>query len=152
MDRRLWGYALRFILLHVLTYTAAGIIFYQLQDYAEAFQTMEAFELFRPLDDPFVAAAMPIQIVRGALLALLLYPFYDAFTRRKHGWLLAFGVLYGFTAIGSAIFIPDLVETIVVERTAAHLVVGVPEITVQMLLFSWLFVAWERRRIRKAAG
>ena len=28
-----WGYFVRFTLLHVLTYTVIGVIFYQLQDY-----------------------------------------------------------------------------------------------------------------------
>ncbi len=38
MDRRLWGCALRFILLHVLTYTAAGIIFYPVKTTQKRFR------------------------------------------------------------------------------------------------------------------
>ncbi|KUG20273.1 MAG: hypothetical protein KO206_02675 [Methanomicrobiaceae archaeon] len=81
----------------------------------------------------------------------MLYPFYAAFVEREHGWLLLFSALFGLTALGSPGFIPDLIGDIVAEASVARLIAGLPEIAVQMLLFSWLLVRWERRSYRDAA-
>lgn len=55
------GYVARFTVLHVLTYLVIGTIFFELQDYDAAFAIQGQFELYRPLDDPIVALALPIQ-------------------------------------------------------------------------------------------
>lgn len=75
MNSRLRGYVFRFSSLHLLTYAVIGIVFMTLQDYEAAFAVQEQFEVFFPLDDPLIAAALPVQIIRGGLPALLLYPF-----------------------------------------------------------------------------
>lgn len=145
------GFTLRFTLLHVVSYTLVGIIFMLLQDYAAAFESQPQFELFRPLDDPMVGAALPIQIVRGALLALFLYPFYAVFMRPRHGWLWIFSLIFGLTALGSAILIPEVVTLIAEGGAFAQFVeFGLPEVFVQMLIFSWLLFIWERRSLQKA--
>lgn len=149
MSKRCGGYFIRFIILHVLTYTVIGVIFFQLQDYERAFKVQEYFELFRPLDHPLVMYSMFIQILRGAILVALLYPFHNSFMKEKRGWLLLFTILFGLTAFGSLVSIPNFIERItevsffqaVLENT-----VGLPEIIVQILLFSCLFIRWEKKR------
>ncbi len=152
MSKRCGGYFIRFTILHVLTYTVIGVIFFQLQDYERAFKVQEYFELFRPLDHPLVMYSMFIQILRGAILAALLYPFQNIFMKEKQGWLLLFTILFGLTALGSLVSIPNFIERItevsffqaVLENT-----VGLPEIIVQILLFSCLFIRWEKKRNKK---
>jgi len=148
-EGRLGGYLIRFILLHVITYAVVGGIFFELQSYEEAFAVQEQFELYRPLDDPVVAAAIPIQIVRGGLLALLFYPLYGAVIKKGHGWLLLFGWMFGLTALGAPNFFAGFCEGLVNGKPVAQLLVGPIEIVVQMLLFSGLLFLWERRVFRR---
>lgn len=147
VHRGLRGYLLRFILLHVLTYGVIGGLFFTLQGYAEAFATQERFALYRPLDDPLVAAALPLQIVRGALIAFLLYPFYSTFMSSRRGWLLLFGLLFGLTALCTPRFVPGLMADFAAGTPPADLLLGPLEITLQMLLFSVILFLWERRRM-----
>lgn len=143
---KILGYVGRFSLIHVLTYVVAGLIFMKLQNYVDVFSTSEAFANFRPLDSPIVRAAALFQFLRGSFFALLLYPFYDTIISSKRGWLMLFGVLWGFTLIGSVSATPSSIEGLIYTKIplAEHLI-GIPEVTTQMLAFSWLFFKWERR-------
>jgi hypothetical protein len=151
---RLRSYVPRFVLLYVAVYIVAGMLFYQLSGYEEALAEMEAFELFRPLESPAMGAAVFFgQFIRGSLLALMLFPFAEPCVRRqRRGGLLFFAVFFGTTALGGPVFIPDMFSGIG-DFTAGEffreLSAGVPEILVQILLFSLLFVAWMRRGVRR---
>jgi hypothetical protein len=136
----------RFSVVHVLTYVIAGLIFMKLQNYGDVFSKSEIFANFRPLDSPIVRAAALIQFLRGGFFAILLYPFYDTIIKNKRGWLILFSVLWGFTFIGSVSATPGSIEGLIYTKTplVEHLV-GVPEVTIQMLAFSWIFFIWERQ-------
>ncbi len=153
-DRLNKGYLGRFTLLHIITYWAIGMAFYQLQGYEEALATMEVFELYRPLESFLMVAVVFFgQVVRGLILAVLLLPFHSIFMRKRHGWLLLFGLLWMVTGIGSVLFSPELLGSLSSGEALAgsirELEIGVPEITVQMLAFSWLFWKWEKRITEK---
>lgn len=145
---RFSGFIGRFTLLHVLTYALAGILLFTLQNYEEAFAVQQQFELFRPLDHPLVMAAIPIQILRGGLLAAFFFPFYGTFIKR--GWSVLFGLVLGLIALGSPGFIPGLLSDMVSGKPFAEFLIGPVEIVVQMLLFSTLLYLWERRSFKKA--
>ena len=153
IQRKVTGYLKRFTLLHVISYWFVGMLFYQLTGYEEALATMEAFELFRPLESlAMVGVVFFGQIFRGGILAMLLYPFYSTFMKKKLGWLLLFALIYGLTALGSATFLPEFIVGTAALTTFAEFIdsmkIGIPEITVQMLVFSWLLFKWERRKNR----
>lgn len=147
------GAMLRFVTLHVGTYVLAGVVFMMLQDYATAFATQEQFAHFRPLDDPMMALAIPLQIPRGLLLGFCLAPFVRVAIGRRRGWLLLFSALFGATALVTAGLASTLVGVVTSDVDVAELGVGLPELVVQMGLFAWLFLAWERRsgRVRRRA-
>jgi hypothetical protein len=152
-SRRPRGYLPRFVLLYVAIYLVAGMLFYQLAGYEQAFAEMEVFELYRPLENPAMGAAVFFgQFLRGTMLALLLSPFVGSCLAARFGGLRFFALYFGTTALGGPIFIPDLfsgVGEISAAQFLTELAAGVPEITVQMLLFSLLFIAWQKRRIRR---
>lgn len=152
MNRRLLGYFTRFVVLHVITYALVGILLFVLQSYEEAFAVEGQFELYRPLDHPLVAAAIPLQIFRGGLLAFFIYPFYDTFVSRKRGWVLLFGLTFGLIALGGPNFLTGVLTDIVSRKPLTQFLIGPVEITVQMLLFSVLLFLWERRRVNKDAA
>ncbi|REL37737.1 hypothetical protein DYD21_08115 [Rhodohalobacter sp. SW132] len=142
------GYTYRFTLVHLITYWAIGVLFYQFAGYEEALESMEIFELWRPLETvSTVLLVLFGQLFRGTLLALLLYPFYQTYMRKKHGWLYLFLLLFGLTALGSPIFIP---EFLVFEGSLAEFfegfLIGIPEIFSQMMVFSAMFFYWERKK------
>ncbi len=140
------GYVLRFALVHVLTYTAIGILFMCLQNYAGVFATSKHFANYRPTDSPIVRAAPLLQFLRGSFFALILSPFYQRIVESKRGWLMLFGVLWGFTLIGSVSAAAGSIEGMIyTNATLAEHLIGTPEVTVQMLLFSVLFFLWERK-------
>lgn len=144
---RLRSYVGRFTFLHVIIYWVVGSLFYQISGYEEALATMEIFELYRPLENfGMVAVVFFGQIFRGAILALLLYPFYDIYMRTERGWLLLFGLLFGLKVLVVVIFIPTALAELL------DLAIGIPEIITQTLVFSLLFFAWERRRNKKTAA
>jgi hypothetical protein len=146
----LWGYLARFAVIHTITYVVAGVVFMNLQSYAEVFEVSQQFAHFRSLDSPIVRAAPLIQLLRGGFFALLLYPFYETIVWKKRGWLALFGLLFGLTYIGAVAATPGSIEGLIYTRAPLieHLV-GVPEVIVQALVFSWLFVRWERSRFDK---
>ena len=146
IKRDFWGYLGRFSLVHVVTYLVAGLIFMNLMGYREQFSSSEVYSNFRSLDSAIVRAAPLIQILRGAFLALVLFPFSNVIINSKRGWLKLFGVLWGLTLIGAVAATPGSIEGLIYTKTAIidHLL-GLPEVTFQMLIFSWLFFVWERR-------
>lgn len=136
-----------FILLHVITYLLMGILFMTLQDYSEAFATQERFAMMRPLDSLIVGMGPVLQIFRGALLALFVYPLFAKIMNHKNEWLLLFAVMFGFTALSSYHFIPELVHT-AGEQSLADIAIGTVEVAVQMFVFSFLLYKWEKRSER----
>jgi len=142
------GYTFRYTLLHLIVYIIVGSLFYEISGYEEALATMEAFALWRDLESiGMVAAVFFGQIFRGAILALLYYPFYSTYMKKPHGWLLLFGLLFGLQVIPIMFVIPESLTVMLLEAA-----VGLPEIVTQTLVFALLFFAWERRRNRKIAS
>jgi len=84
------------------------------------------------------------------LLAWFVTPFVPALVRRRGGGLLLFALLFGTTALGSASIVPGLLGATPTRLTLSTLLVGIPEVATQMLVFSLAFVAWESRRARRA--
>lgn len=149
-SRNTLGYIGRFALTHVLTYVIVGIIFMKVQDYQGVFSKSEIFSNYRSLESPIVKAAALFQFLRGSLFALILYPFYNTIIKNKRGWLILFSILWGFTFIGSVSATPGSIEGLIYTMTplSEHLI-GMPEVTFQMLTFSWLFFTWERKSNEK---
>ncbi len=149
------GYFPRFLILYVALYLVVGMLFYQLTGYEQALAEMEAFELYRPLENPAMGAAVFLgQFLRGTLLALLLAPFIGSCLSFRFGGLRFFGLYFGSTALGGPLFIPDLFSdlgTVSAAQFMKELFAGVPEITAQILLFSLIFIAWQRRRSQRQA-
>lgn len=148
MHTRLKGYLTRFTLTHVGTYLVCGLIAFYLAGYTEPFQSPEMSGLMRPTDSPIVRAAVLFQFFRGALLGLFIYPFYDTMIKSKLGWLKLFGLLWGLTLIGAVNAGGGSIEGLIYTTMSlqAHLI-GIPEVTIQMLAFAWLFVRWEQKAI-----
>ncbi|MDD5492319.1 MAG: hypothetical protein PHV60_06540, partial [bacterium] len=87
--------------------------------------------------------AAPAQIIRGLLLATAIYPFRAVILESRYGWLKLFWLMFVLTGIGAVITGPGSIEGFLYTRFAYNPLIGLPEITLQMLVFSWLF--WKRQ-------
>jgi hypothetical protein len=134
---------LKTVIVHTITYFAAGFLAYTLGGYEEAFSEPPVSYLMRPTSDPWVMAGPLFQPVRGVIFALAFYPLRTVLFARRRGWLilwwllLALGVLSTFgPAPGS---VEGLIYTIIPPLAQ---ILGLWEVLLQSLLFSIILVYW----------
>jgi hypothetical protein len=150
-QKNLKGYIIRFTLVHLFTYWVVGGIFYELTGYNDALETMEIFNLWRPMESlNTVLLVFFGQIFRGTLLAVLLYPFYKIYIDKKSGWAQLYLLMIGLTILGSPLFLTEFIDfNGSIAEFIKSLAVGIPEIFSQMLMFSLIFFFWQRRSENK---
>ncbi|NPV54195.1 MAG: hypothetical protein HPY71_11840 [Firmicutes bacterium] len=140
------GFLGRFTVVHVLTYLVFGLFFMVITRYFEYFASDPLLrEIMRPQDSAIVRLAVVFQILRGALLGLAFYPFRGVILEPPYGWLKLFMALWILTWIGAVVTGPGSIEGYIYTKFRFDIAVGLPEITTQMLVFSYLFVRWEQR-------
>ncbi len=140
-------FTLRYIAVHTLTYLAFGIFFMLVSGYFEYFKSDPIFDLvMKPSDSLSVGLAPLAQVLRGALLALVIYPYREVIIRRKLGWLKLFFLLFVLTSIGAVITGPGSIEGFLYTRFSFNPFIGYPEIALQMLAFSCLFCRWQGKK------
>jgi hypothetical protein len=130
---------------HTIAYFAAGIFALLVLKYNETFG-VGILSFMRPTDSSWVAAGAGLQIIRGALLALFLYPFSTIFINTKKGWvkfwLLSFGLSYLLTfsaAIGS------FEGFIYTNFPMRYHLLGIPEVLLYLTLFTILMWGWYKK-------
>jgi hypothetical protein len=139
----------RVMALQMVTYFLAGIAAYSLFDYKTLFSTGPLRDFMRPVDSVWVAIGPGLQFVRGALFALVLYPFAAVFLSRKRGWLTLWGLFLGLAILGTAGPTPGSLEGVIYTKlTLGSHLRGLPEVVTQTLLFSLGLVAWCHRPAR----
>jgi hypothetical protein len=131
------------VVVHTVTYFAAGILAFTLGDYEKTFSEPPLSYFMRPTSDPWIMAGPLFQPIRGLVFALAFYPLRDVLFDRPRGWLIlwwllvALGVLSTFgPAPGS---IEGLIYTIVPPVSQ---VLGLWEVLLQSLMFSFVLVYW----------
>lgn len=128
---------------HTVTYFVAGVIAYFAFDYRALFGTGPLAQFVKPMDSPWIAAGPGLQVVRGLVFALALYPFRRVFLDVSRGWLKLWGLLVGLAILSTAGASPGSIEGFFYTRLplSAHLR-GLPEVLGQTAAFSALLVAW----------
>lgn len=143
-------FTLRFIAVHTLTYLASGIFFMLVSGYFEHFKNDPILDLvMKPSDSLSVGLAPLVQVLRGALLALAVFPFRDVIFGKKAGWLKLFLLLFVLTGIGAVITGPGSIEGFLYTRFSFNPLIGYPEIALQMLAFSLLFCCWQGKSLQQ---
>jgi hypothetical protein len=127
---------------HTIAYMLAGLFAISVMRYDEFFG-VGALSFMRPTDSPWVAAGPGLQVIRGALLALVLIPFRSIFIETKKGWLkfwiLTFGLSYLFTLSAATGSFEGVIYTNIPLKF--HLI-GIPEIVLYITLFSVFMWGW----------
>ena len=145
-DVTLRQFLVRVTCCHVVTYFVAGVLAYTLLDYETLFQSEGLSELMRPTSSKWVAAGPALQVVRGVIFALALFPFRRTFLNESSGWLKLWGLLVGLAILSTAGPAPGSVEGLIYTKIPlTRQLIGLPEVVLQTLAFSALLVAWHRK-------
>lgn len=137
------AFAWRVISLQMLTYFICGLLAFFILDYREAFEQTDLRFLMLPTDSPWVAAGPALQVIRGLLFALVLYPLAGEFMRRANGALVLWSLFLGLAILGTCGPSPGSFEGMIYTKLpiGMHLF-GLPEVVLQTLLFSTGLVWW----------
>ena len=142
-------FALKVIVVHCMTYIVMGMIMSNVFNYRELFQREIIRDYMLPLDahTPF---AILFQPVRGLLFAIALWPIRETLLEKKHSWLIVWVIFLVFGIFSTTAAAPGSIEGILYSKIPGwyHLI-GLPEITLQTLLFSWLLIAWDKGQFAK---
>jgi len=130
---------------HTIAYFIAGIFAILVLRYDEIFGK-GALSFMRSTDSPWVAAGPGLQVIRGLLLSLFLFPFRSVFFESKNGWikfwLLSFGLSYLLTISAATGSFEGVIYTIIPIKY--HLI-GLPEIILYMTLFTVFMWGWYKK-------
>lgn len=131
---------------HMVSYFVAGLLAYTLMDYKGLFQTPGLSQLMLPIDSPWIAAGPALQVFRGLVLAVVLYPFRRVFLDESKGWLKLFVLVVGLSVLSPSGPAPGSLEGLLYTKlTLMQHLRGLPEVVLQNLMFAWAFVAWTLR-------
>ncbi len=146
---RFRAFAWRVISLHMLTYFIFGILAYFFLDYRKVFETTDLRYLMIPTTSPWVAAAPALQVFRGLLFALVLYPLAAEFIWRRNGALVLWGLFLGLAILGTCGPSPGSFEGLVFTKIPWQIqLLGLLEVVPQTLFFSLGLVWWCRKPAR----
>ncbi len=128
---------------HVITYFIAGIIAFNLFNYTEAFGTGDMAVLMKPVDSPWVMAGTALNIFRGILFGIVLWPFRTVLLETKYGWLYLFGLFLGLAILGTSGPAPGSFEGMIYTNfPVLDQIIGLRETVFQTLLFSLVVFFW----------
>ena len=129
-------------------YLIFGILFMYISNYFDYFAKDEVLStVMKPADALSVRLAVPAQIIRGFLLALAIYPFRIVIFGKQYGWLRLFWLMFILTSIGAVITGPGSIEGILYTKFNFNPLIGLTEICLQMLTFSWIFCKWMKLKM-----
>ncbi len=142
------GFAIRVIVVHMLTYFLFGILFSNLFDYKMFFRQDVIRDYMIPIAERNVWLGPFLQPVRGLVFAIGLWPLRGMLIGSKRGWLTLWGLLVTVGILSTPAAAPSSIEGMVYTRVPMwyHLL-GLPEVVLQTLAFSIWLVWWERQAV-----
>lgn len=143
-DPGMWTFTWRVTSTHTVAYFVAGLLALGLLHYSEEFGQGE-MSTMRSTDSIWVAAGPALQIVRGIVLGLVLYPFRSVFLGSRGWlkfWILTFFLSYLLTISPAGGSFEGLVYTSI--SLPAHFL-GLPEVLVYNTLFAAMLWGWHRK-------
>lgn len=148
--KKFLGFSLRLILVHTITYLIFGLVFMYLSSYFDYFSQDEILsQVMRSSEDSRVRMAILFQLLRGFLMAAALYPFRSVFLGGRWNFLKLFVLIFLLTSYCAVVPGPGSIEGFIYTKFKFEPFIGLPEITLQMLAFSWIFCIWERSRSKR---
>lgn len=147
---RISTFVWRVTALHILTYFVVGLLAFTLLDYRSLYAQTELRHLMRPTSSAWVAAGPVLQVIRGVVFGLVLWPVRDIIVEAKRGTLVLWALLVGLAVFGAAGPAPGSLEGFLFTTVPWTVqLLGLPEVLVQTLLMAWLLGVWHRNPSRR---
>ena len=128
---------------HIVTYFVAGLLAYNLLDYKGLFETDSLSCYMKPLDSPWMAAGPALQIIRGLIFSLALWPFRNIILENKTGWLKLWILIIGLCILSTTSACPGSVEGMIYSLIPVkNQIIGYLEVVPQTCLFSVIVISW----------
>ena len=142
-------FAIRVILVHMITYFIFGIIMSNVFDYGEIFKREIIRDYMIPMDEHNIVLGPFLQPLRGLIFAIGLWPFREVLIEKKRGWLYLWGLIVTMGILSTPAASPSSIEGVLYSKLPMwyHLM-GLPEILLQTLVFSIWLVWWERQAVK----
>jgi hypothetical protein len=132
---------------HMVTYMLLGILAYTIMDYPAQFA--EPCSIMVSTDSPRVFLGPALQVIRGLIFAIVLFPFREVILESRHGWLKLWGLFLGLAIFSTAGPAAGSVEGMIYTKVPIiEQLTGLWEVVLQTLLCSLLFAAWYRKPTR----
>lgn len=147
-SKELLGFIGRTTVTHVSLYFVFGILFGVLIKGGHVMYAINELDVyFRPITDPIVMSSSFINIIRGIIIAIALFPFREKLFKDNFGWLYLWGLLAILSIISVYGAAPGSVEGVIYTRLPIwyHLRY-LPDILLHTLTFSVLLFLWERKK------
>lgn len=134
---RMMPFLWRIIYSHIIAYFIAGLFAVTFMNYKEHYASETLSLLMRPVDSPIVALGPMLQIIRGLIIGLVLYPLRKCFVEDKNGFRKLALLIFGLSAVSTIGPTPGSFEGIVytILPIQYHLL-GIPETIIYVLLFT----------------
>jgi hypothetical protein len=140
---RFGTFAWRVTASHTVAYSIAGIFALALLDYREQFASGWLSTLMRPVESPWTAAGSGLQLLRGLIIAAVLFPFRQAVLETARGWLKLLGLVLGLSYLSTIGPTFGSFEGYVFTRApVAYHLLGLPEAVLYALLFVFFLTGW----------
>ncbi|MCK5443694.1 MAG: hypothetical protein KAJ23_17550 [Maribacter sp.] len=136
----------RLTAVHMITYFAMGLLFMYLFNYRNLFESGTLGLIMKPIDSPWVPLGLGLQLFRGLIFGIVLWPFKSVFLFKKNGWLKLWLLFIGLSILstfGPAIGSIDgmIYTTIPVKQQLIFL----PELVIQSFLLSFFTYYWYQK-------
>ncbi|MDI9477191.1 MAG: hypothetical protein QM345_00330 [Bacillota bacterium] len=134
---------------HVVSYMIMGILASFLFNYSERFVAGTLRLYMLPTDSPLVALGPALQIIRGLIFTVVLWPVKNTFIEGEKGWLKLWVLFIGLAILGTAGPTPGSIEGMIYTRVSmAEHIFFLPEVVLQTLVFSIIVYNWYKRPSR----
>ena len=131
------------MLVHTVTYFAAGLISSTVFDYGARYADPLLGNFMRPISHPMVAAGPMLQVFRGLLFGLVFFLLRDMYFRNKKGWLTVWAVLVIVGIVSPFGPSPSSIEGLIYSNVPLNFhLVGLPEVTIQAFLLAYVTHYW----------
>lgn len=128
---------------HVITYFLAGLMAFFVLDYHALFDTPPFSCFMKPTTSVSVAAGPALQLIRGLIFSIALWPFRDVFLNTKNGWLKLWGLLIGLSILSTTAAGPGSIEGFIYTSIPVKKqIAGYLEVVPQTLFFSLIVCYW----------
>lgn len=128
---------------HMITYFLAGLFAYYFLGYESLFKTEPLSNFMRPLDSPWIMAGPSLQVFRGIIFSIVLWPFTEVFLKERSGWIKLWILILGLSVLSTTGPAPGSIEGMIYTTVPIRIqFIGYIEVVPQTLLFSYLLVSW----------